>query len=218
MQVPLEITYKGFERTEMIDDLVTSKVAHLEKFHPNIISCRIGLEMPQLGSRSGSNYYVRLDLRVPPGHEIVVKRGPQEAGPASTLQGMIRQAFDTAERELRELVRLQRYQVKTHLESRIEVAHVVRLLRDQDYGFLKLESGDEIYFHRNAVLNDGFDRLTVGTGVRYLAEEGEKGMQASTVQIIDKPGARAGKGEVTSPATEPPLGWEDQPRRYGTHG
>jgi len=39
-------------------------------------------------------------------------------------------------------------------------------------------------------LNDDFDRLEIGTGVRFVEEPGEEGPQASTVQIVDKPGSR----------------------------
>ena len=33
-----------------------------------------------------------------------------------------------------------------------------------------------------------FDRLEIGTGVQWHEEQGDKGPQASTVRIIDKPG------------------------------
>ncbi len=45
-----------------------------------------------------------------------------------------------------------------------------------------------LYFHKNSVLGDEFERLEPGTGVRYVEEQGEKGPQASTIQIMDKPG------------------------------
>ena len=47
------------------------------------------------------------------------------------------------------------------------------------------------------MLQGDFPRLEIGTGVRFVEERGEEGPQASTVQIVDKPGARAGsvKGE-----------------------
>ena len=39
-----------------------------------------------------------------------------------------------------------------------------------------MDTQDEVYFHRNSVLHDDFDRLTIGMGVRYVAEDGEKGL------------------------------------------
>jgi cold shock CspA family protein len=216
MKVPLEVTCKGFARTEELDTLLTEKVEHLERYHPHIMSCRVGLERPETRARSGAQYYVRLSLRVPPGHEIVVRRGFEEGAVGNNLPTLIRQAFEAAERELRELFRQQHRQVKSHEEQAIKTGLIVRLFHDQGYGFIKLESGDEIYFHRNAVLHNKFERLVIGTRVRYVVEDGLKGLQASTVQIVDKPGASVGNGPIVSPVTQPPLGWEESQRRYDT--
>ena len=79
----------------------------------------------------------------------------------------------------------QQGQVKTHPEQET-VAFVARLMPEQGYGFIKTLEGRELYFHRNSVLNDDFERLEIGTGVRDVAGAGEEGPQAATVQIVDK--------------------------------
>ena len=53
-------------------------------------------------------------------------------------------------------------------------------------GFIETADGHEVCFHRNSVLDDAFDRLTVGSEVRFVEELGEKGPQASTVHEIGK--------------------------------
>jgi len=58
------------------------------------------------------------------------------------------------------------------------------LFPKQDYGFLETPDGREIYFHRNSVLHPGFDRLEIGTEVRFVEELGQEGPQASTVAIV----------------------------------
>jgi cold shock CspA family protein len=83
---------------------------------------------------------------------------------------------------------------------------VVRIFREDGYGFIKTLDGEEIYFHRNSVLHDDFDRIEVGTGVRFTATEGDKGLQTTSVEIVDKPGVSAGKADQT--LIEPPLGWQ----------
>jgi cold shock CspA family protein len=45
-----------------------------------------------------------------------------------------------------------------------------------------------IYFHRNSVIDGGFDRLAVGAHVAFTEEEGDKGPQASTVRRLGKHG------------------------------
>jgi cold shock CspA family protein len=57
------------------------------------------------------------------------------------------------------------------------------LFPEEGYGFLATPDGREIYFHRHSVLHPGFDRLAIGTEVRFVEESGEKGPQASTVAI-----------------------------------
>ena len=56
----------------------------------------------------------------------------------------------------------------------------------EDCGFIETADGREVFFHRNSVLDDAFDRLTVGSEVRFVEEMGEKGPQASTVRVIGK--------------------------------
>jgi cold shock CspA family protein len=136
----------------------------------------------------------------------VVKRESSEGDIHDSLRKVLREAFDAMRRKLKALAERQRGEVKTH-PTQEETALVIRLLREEDYGFLKTPDGQEIYFHRNSVLRDAFDRLEVGTGVRFVATEGDDGLQASTVEIVDKPGPRARPSG--GPPVEPPLGWKE---------
>jgi cold shock CspA family protein len=76
--------------------------------------------------------------------------------------------------------------VKTH--GIPDHGRISSLIAEEDYGFIGAGDGSEIYFHRNAVADGAFDRLTVGDEVRFAVHpgEGEKGPQASTVVPIGK--------------------------------
>jgi cold shock CspA family protein len=63
---------------------------------------------------------------------------------------------------------------------------ILRLFPYEGYGFLETRDHREVYFHRNSVLNRGFDRLEVGDEVRFVEEPGEKGPQASTVATLTR--------------------------------
>lgn len=206
MQVPLEITFRGVQKTTAIEDLIRRKADNLEKVCNHLVSCRIAVEKPQKHQRMGNPFRVRIDLRVPPGHEIVIKRESSEGDLHDELTKVLHNAFEAARRQLQELVRRQRAEVKTHAEEQ-NMAFVVRLFPEQGYGFLKTPNDREIYFHRNSVLHNDFDRLEIGTGVRFVEELGEKGAQASTVQIINKPGGHATGIEET--ILEAPRGWQE---------
>ena len=65
---------------------------------------------------------------------------------------------------------------------------VSKLFARDGYGIIETPDGREIYFHRNSVADDAFDRIEIGQEVRYVAAEGEseKGPQATTVHIAGR--------------------------------
>lgn len=207
MKVPLEITYRGIEKSPAIDSLIHEKVAKLERLCSYINSCHIAVEKEHDRPRTGSPYRVRIDMTLPPSHEIVADSHPADTNQHVELDTVIRDAFSKAERQLKELTRKQREDEKTKGGSADDTtALVIKLFREENYGFIKALTGEEIYFHRNSVIHNDFDRLEIGTGVRFEAVEGDKGLQATTVQIVDKPGVAVGKADDT--LVEPPLAWD----------
>ena len=71
------------------------------------------------------------------------------------------------------------------------IGTVVQLDPLGEFGLLESSDGQEIYFHRNSVLDDAYSRLLVGSRVTYAEEMGEKGPQASTVKLMGKHSLRA---------------------------
>lgn len=185
MQVPLELSFRNV-RSATVEPLIREQAAKLEKYCDHMTSCRVAVDRPHKHARTGNPYRVRIEVRVPPGHDIVVNHGPMDEDFHEPLSGVIRSAFKAVQRQLVEITQRQHGEVKTHDEP---LALVARVFRDEGYGFLKTLDGRELYFHRNAVLHDGFDELDAGTQVRFAESEGEKGPQASTVQIVDRAGS-----------------------------
>ncbi len=175
MQLPLQITARGFALSDAAKSDIRAKAANLDRYYDGIISCRVVVEGPVKHHRTVP-FTVSIDLSVP-GAELVVDRQTN-----TDLYVAIRDAFDAARRRLEDYARLERGAVKLHETS--PRGRVIRLFREEGYGFLETPDGREIYFHRNSVLHPGFDRLEIGTEVRFAEEEGEKGPQASTVAIV----------------------------------
>jgi ribosomal subunit interface protein len=178
MEVPVQIVVRNASISDVAKDNIRSKAEKLSSFYSPIIKCRVVVEAPHRHKQKGLLYNVRIDITVP-GGELVVKREPNE-----DVYVAIRDAFDAARRQLQAYARRQRRDVKVH--EKVPHARVVKLFPEEDYGFLEAPDGLEIYFHRNSVLNSGFDRLQIGIEVRYVQEQGEKGPQASTVSLIGK--------------------------------
>lgn len=186
MQIPPEITYRNVPKTEAVDSLLMKKAASLEKVCDHITSIRIAIERPHKHKRKGNPYRVRLDITFPPGHEIVVKKESEETDILTPLDAVIRKAFDVARRKLRKSVEQQRRDVKVHPNQQVG-AVVAELYSKDGSGILRTTDGREIYFDDNVVVNDEFDELKIGTGVRFEARQGEKGPIATTVQILEQP-------------------------------
>ncbi len=152
----------------------------------------MAVEKPQQHQRTGNPFRVRIDVTVPPQHELVVIREASEGDLHERLPTVLRGAFGVMRRQIKKLAEKQRSQVKTHPEQAVG-GFVSLLLRREAYGFIRSLDGREIYFHENSMPAGEFGRLEIGTGVRWVEEQGEKGPQASALRIVDKPGSRTGK-------------------------
>ncbi len=225
MQVPPEIVIEGFETTPAIDNLIDRGIASLEKECNSIISTRITIARAQGRRLAGNPYRMRIDIRIPGRHEIVVRRwskalkkvpdGLAEVHAQLAVEGqrepkrlpllrrslvrrrglreeplvaLVRRAFDSARRELEGVMEKQRGEVKTPAYQPL-MALVEKIFREEGYGFLRTLDGEQVYFHRNSMLHGHWAKLRVGTAVRYTSELGEKGLQASTLEPVGKPGA-----------------------------
>jgi cold shock CspA family protein len=205
MQITPDVTYRNVPKTDAIESLVQEKIGKLEQFCDYMNSCRVAVEKVHDHPNSGSPYRVRIDMTIPPSHELVVSRNPGEGNQYEPLETVIRDAFDAARRQLVELVERQRDEVKEHPQQEMQ-AVVTKLFKEDGYGFLKtIDTGREIYFHKNSVTHHDFDRLEVGTGVHFAEGQGQMGPQATTVQIVNKPGVQLPKSEAEA---ESPRGWQ----------
>lgn len=190
MQIPLEISFHGISRSDWSEAYIREQAQRLERFCDNIISCRVTVEKPHRHQHTGNPYRVRVEVRIPPHKDLVASEEPAVVDRQSQLQPVILNAFKAMERQLKEAVARRREedaQIPGPEENR---GLVVRLFSQEGYGFLRTPEGREFYFHRNSVLHHDFERLALGTEVRFEAEMGEMGPQASTVQIVNKPGVR----------------------------
>ena len=185
MQLPLQITFRDMAPSPAVEAHIRERADALDRFFKRIIACRVVIEASTGRRRKGKLYHVRVDLTVP-GREIVVKRDPAQHHAHEDILVAIRDAFDAVRRQLEDHARDARGDVKFH--SAPSHGRIVRLFREEGYGFIQSSEGDEIYMHRNATVGSDFDALSEGDEVRYVVHEGEgeKGPQASTVVVIGK--------------------------------
>jgi ribosomal subunit interface protein len=179
MQLPLQVTFHGITPSEAIQKYVERRAEKLELMAGNIVRCHVVIEAPHRHSREGRRYKVHIDVRLP-GREIAISR---ELGDSELdAYAAIDQAFDEAKRRLREAVDVRRGDVKSH--ERALRGRVSKLFSYEGYGFIETEEGNEVYFHKNSVLNGAFARLERGDRVRFLEEDGDDGTHATSVSPV----------------------------------
>ena len=109
MQIALQITLRNMPHSDALDTRIREKVAALERFHPRITSCHITVSESHKHQQEGRHFEVRIDLRVPGGAEILANRQHDE-----DVYIALRDAFASATRQLEDVVREKRGDVKTH--------------------------------------------------------------------------------------------------------
>ena len=183
MKLPLQITFRGLESSDALEADVRERAEKLDRFSPDIMSCRVVVESGHKHHEDGNLYHVRVDLTVP-GREIVTSRERALHHAHTDAYVAVRDAFDEARRQLEDYERRRRQQVKAHEIP--EHGKVARVNLNEGFGFIETADGREIYFHRNSVLRAPFGRLQVGQEVRFDEEMGEKGPQATSVRVVGK--------------------------------
>jgi cold shock CspA family protein len=186
VQIPLRITFRDMPTSAAVEARVREHVEALELLHPRITGCHVVVEEHHRHQRQGRLYHVTVHLVIPEG-EIVVKRDPAEHHAHEDVYVAVRDAFDAAARRLQDHLRRARGVVKQHEPT--AYGTIERIFPENDYGFIRSAADEqEIYFHRNSVVDGKFDDLQAGTEVRFALHEGEgeQGAQASTVTVVGK--------------------------------
>jgi cold shock CspA family protein len=185
MQRTLQIVFRNMDPSEAVEADVRERAERLERFYDRITGCRVVVQAPHRHHYKGKLYDVRIDIDVP-GEAIVVQRSGPENQAHENVYVAVRDAFSAATRRLQDHVRKVGGRVKAHEAA--EHGRVVRVFHERGYGFIESADGEEIYFHRNSVVDGSFDAVEVGQEVRMAVAHGESehGAQASTVRPVGK--------------------------------
>ena len=187
MQQPPEITFTGLDHSDALEEYIENKIEELERFHPRITSCRVAVSTPH---RSPAGTYAPIAVAVEvdvPGHKLITAKDVERPDqPGGERTAMINRLFHAVQRRLQAAAQKLRQDVKVH-EGELDTGQVVRLFPEQNYGFVQLGTSSELYFTRNAVVDDRFDELEPGTLVQVTpaTTEGPMGPQASSVRVLN---------------------------------
>lgn len=196
METPVQIDFHGLEPSEAVRQNLRQHLAALERRFGRITAGRLVVTAPGGHHRSGGLYRIAIHLSLPDGKSVNVDRVNQADERYSDLAYALNDSFKRARRQLQDQVRRLQGKVKQH--EAMPVATVVRIDPSGEFGFLATADEDEIYFHKNSVLDGGFGRLKPGSRVSFAAAMGDKGPAGE-----HGPAPRPARGAVS--AIRPPL-------------
>jgi hypothetical protein len=95
VQIEPDIHFRDVPHATPLESLVREQMAKLDRVCDHVTSCRVAIERPQ---RAGTGYRVRLDVTVPPRHELVVERTPPGNDELLPVEALVTDAFKAMQR------------------------------------------------------------------------------------------------------------------------
>ena len=188
MERPLQVSYKALERSEFLDRLIGERADKLDRYHPNVIGCRVLVEVPHRGSESGKTPIgISVEVEVAGCNAVVGRSETERREAKNDHSAVVNHAFDAVQRQLEDLSRTRRDQVR-HSDGALQTGQVVRLFKEAGYGFIEMKGSPDLHFTRTEVANGGFDDLDVGVMVQVTPSPalGPMGPRASDVRLFGK--------------------------------
>lgn len=109
MKLPLQIQFRDLVPLPSLEGEIRERVAKLEQFVPDLMSCHVVVEAEGNRHHQGHRYVVRVEARVP-GETFVTGDHQGNVDIALAMHG----AFDAMARKLEDHVRIRRGDVKHH--------------------------------------------------------------------------------------------------------
>ena len=181
MQIAPEIIFHDVDRSEWVENYIVERLGRLEKFAEGITRCHVTLAQEVASHSKGNRYSVMVEVRLPPNQDLAAKKQKVVREMHTQLPALINQAFGAIETQLKKTAQLRRSEMKTH-DS--EARGLVASLSPEGFGFIRSFDNQDVYFHRNSVLNGDWKVIEAGSLVAFAEEQGDRGPQASSVRLI----------------------------------
>jgi len=150
-----------------------ARLERLAEGHSDLIDLRITGHGTRHHRHGGREVRITCQAR---GREIVAARSQPDLGLA------LNEALDVFEREVHRLREKRRDLSRAPAPESPHLGIVDRIFREDGYGFILTDDGEQVYFHRNAVKQGlDFERLEEADRVALEVEPGREGPQATVV-------------------------------------
>ena len=99
MKLPVNIQFHGLEPSDAMESSAREHARKLDSLAPDIMACRVSIDLAHKHKHQGRQFGVRIDLTLP-GHELVVNHVQHEDAHIA-----LRDAFEKMKRQLEDVVR-----------------------------------------------------------------------------------------------------------------
>lgn len=177
------ISYHHIDRSAAVDDLVRTRISALELRFDRLTGCDVVMDAPQKKKRHGRVLRVRLNLHLP-GPDVTVAREVAQGSARDDLVLAINRAFTAAEKALkRRKKRMNKVEVKHH--APVLHGEIAELESELGHGWLRGDDGRMVYFQRDSLTSDAWDKLKTGMRLRFRRLDGDKGPFATGVSLAE---------------------------------
>jgi ribosomal subunit interface protein len=126
-----QIIWQHLSPSEAIEANIRNHIDKLEKFSDRPIDCRVVIAVPHRHHHQGNTYHLQINLTVP-GGELIVNRHPPAHQAHEDLYVAIHDAFESAQRQLKDYEQQRRGEIKTHAGGETDDDSAERRLRQRD--------------------------------------------------------------------------------------
>lgn len=185
MQIPPRISFHNLDPSDALKARIDQKIAKLNEHFPHLVGIQVMVEAAHRHQQKGGLYSLHITATLPGGELVVSEHPGKNPKKHDKIFAAMNSAFLAIEKQLNRFKETRRSEIKTHL-STMQTGVVSNFFPDEGFGFVSTIDGTEIYFHEHSVGNKHFNKLDIGSKVRFVIAEnlGEKGQHASHVRPI----------------------------------
>jgi ribosomal subunit interface protein len=117
MAVVAETLFRNMEPSDAIRDKVSERMTWLERQADRITHLRVIIEAPHRNHHKGKIYHVKIAIGLPGRPDLVVSHEPEVNHAHEDVYIAIRDAFDAARRQLKDINDVRNGRTKTHPQT-----------------------------------------------------------------------------------------------------
>lgn len=118
MAVVAETLFRNMEPSDAIKEKVAERMAWLERFTDRITHLRVIIEAPHRNHHKGKIYHAKISIGLPGRPDLVVSHEPEANHAHEDVYVAIRDAFDAARRQLKDVGDVRHGKIKTHTNEK----------------------------------------------------------------------------------------------------